>query len=353
LFYLVTGGGGFLGRYVVSQMLARGDRVRSFSRQMYPALADMGAEQMAGDIRDADAVSRACKGVDGVVHTVAVAGIWGPWDHYYSINTQGTKNVVAGCRAHSIPRLVYTSSPSVTFGGSSQCGIDESAPYPTRWLCNYPRSKALAEQHVLEANGTDGLFTCTLRPHLIWGPGDSHLIPRLLERARQGRLRQVGDGTNLIDMIFIENAAQAHLQAMDALSEGTPVAGRAYFISQGEPVNCWKWINEILALGELPRVRKSLSVGLASKIGALCELAYWITGRKDEPPMTRFLASQLGVSHYFDISAAQNDFGYRATISTKEGMSRLADELARFTLSGFKPDDVASNTSPTRQRGTR
>ncbi|MCL4205876.1 MAG: NAD-dependent epimerase/dehydratase family protein [Pirellulaceae bacterium] len=325
---LVTGAGGFLGRYLVEQLVARGDRVRCVSRGSYPALESMCVETVQGDLRDADLAMVVCHGMDVVFHAAAVAGIWGSWDHYYSINTLATKNIVAGCLRHRVRKLVYTSSPSVTFDGSDQNGVDESVPYASRWLCHYPHTKALAEQHVLASSGQQGLVTCALRPHLIWGPRDSHLIPRLLNRARQGKLRRVGDGKNLVDMIYVENAAAAHLQAADALEEGSKVCGRAYFISQGEPVNCWNWINEILGLAGLPPVRKSLSFRTAWRIGATMETAYRTMGWTSEPRMTRFLASQLAKSHYFDIQRARNDFGYLPQISTAEGMKRLAAELS-------------------------
>jgi nucleoside-diphosphate-sugar epimerase len=319
---LVTGATGFLGLYVVEQLVARSDRVRALCRQPIPELERLGVEIARGDLRDRDAVISACSGVDTVFHVAGVAGIWGPWDYFYGVNTLGTQYVIEGCRRHGVPRLVYTSSPSVTFDGMDQCAVDESAPYPARWLCHYPHSKALAEQAVLTANDQQ-LATCALRPHLIWGPRDRHLIPRLIERARAGQLRRVGDGTNLIDMVYVENAARAHLQAADRLAPGSPVAGRAYFISQGEPVNCWQWIDELLGLAGLPPVKKSISVSAAWKIGAVLETIYGVLQLKSEPRMTRFLAAQLGTSHYFNIARAQTDFGYRAEISTADGMRRL------------------------------
>lgn len=324
---LVTGAGGFLGRYIVEQLVARGDRVRAFSRGSYPELEALGAECLRGDIRDAAAAAEACRDVDVVFHTAAVAGIARDWQRFHGINTRGTEHVVAGCLAHGVRKLVFSSSPSVTFDGGDQCGVDESAPYPETWLCDYQHTKALAEQHVLAANGRDGLLTCSLRPHLIWGPRDHHLIPRLLDRARRGRLRRVGDGTNLVDMIYVENAAEAHLQAADALEEGSPVCGRAYFLSQGEPVNCWQWIDEILALVDLPPVRKSISLRSAWRLGAALEKIYQVFHLRGEPPMTRFLAAQLATSHYFDIRRARDDFGYRVRVSRDEGMQRLRGSL--------------------------
>jgi nucleoside-diphosphate-sugar epimerase len=320
---LVTGGGGFLGQSVVELLLARGDSVRVLARGQYPQLQQAGVDCMRGDIRDAAAVRAACAGVDVVFHVAATAGIWGPWDYFHGINVLGTQNVVDACRAQGVSRLVYTSSPSVTFDGTPQRGVDESVPYAKRWLCHYQHTKALGEQAVLAANGGP-LATCAVRPHLIWGPRDQHLIPRLIERARAGALRRVGDGTNLVDMVYVDNAALAHLQAADALGAGSAVAGKAYFLSQGEPVNCWQWIDELLELAGLPPVRRSISLRAAWAIGGAMEIGYRLFAVQSEPRMTRFLAAQLGTSHYFSIRRAQSDFGYRPQISTAEGMRRLA-----------------------------
>ncbi len=324
---LVTGGGGFLGRYIVEQLVARGEHVRSFSRSCYSFLESLGVETIVGDVCDATAVSRACHGMDVVIHTIGIAGIWGPWKKFHQVNTDGTRHVIAACHEHAVKRLVYSSSPSVTFDGSDQEDVDESAGYSRRWLCHYPHSKALAEQAVLEANMTGDLRTCALRPHLIWGPRDQHLVPRLLRRARQGKLRRVGDGTNRVDIIYVENAAQAHLLAMDALAADRPAAGKAYFISQGEPVNCWDWINEILALAGVVPVRRAISQRMAWRLGSLMEMGYRLLGRQSEPAMTRFLAAQLATSHYFDISRSRQDLGYEPAVSTAEGMQRLGQFL--------------------------
>lgn len=324
---LVTGAGGFLGLHLAHKLVARGDSVRSFARGTYAELAALGVEQIQGDLRDAARVAAACEGVDVVFHNASIAGIWGPWKEFYEINTLGTRHVLDGCRRFAVPKLVYTSSPSVTFDGTDQCGVDETAPYPKRWLAHYPHSKALAEQLVLRESGRHGLVACALRPHLIWGPGDHHLIPRLIDRSRKGQLRRVGNGANLIDITFVENAAIAHLQAADALCESA-VAGKAYFISQGEPVNCWDWINEVLSLAGLPPVRSSIGFRTAYAAGAMLEGIWKLTGRSDEPRMTRFLAAQLATHHYFDVTAARRDFGYEAKVSTHEGMERLKADLA-------------------------
>lgn len=320
---LITGAGGFLGQYIAERLVARGDTVRSFSRSHLPQLAALGIEHQAGDIRDAAAVMNACQGQDAVIHTAALAGIGGYWKEYFQINTQGSLNILAGCQKHAIPRLVYCSSPSVTFAGTSQSGVNESVPYPAKWLCHYPHTKALAEQAILSANGKHGVATCALRPHLLWGPRDQHLIPRLIVRARAGQLRQVGDGTNLIDATYVENAAQAHIDALDRLSLTSPAAGKAYFISQGEPVNCWNWINDLLVMAGLPKVKRRISFRAAYAAGALLEGAHWLFRNPAEPRMTRFLASQLATDHYFDITSARQDLGYSPQITMADGMQRL------------------------------
>src|SRR5437763_2098356 len=323
---LVTGAGGFLGGAVARQLLARGDAVRSFSRSAYPDLAARGVEQHAGDLADADAVARAVRGCDAVIHTAAKAGVWGPEREYFRANVLGTRNVVAACRAHGVRTLVYTSSPSVVAGHHDLNGVDESVPYPDRHLAAYPRTKARAEREALAANGPD-LATVALRPHLIWGPGDPHLVPRLLARARAGRLRRVGDGANRIDTTYVENAAAAHLLALDRLRPGAACAGRAYFIAQGEPVPLWDFINRILALAGLPPVRRSIPAGPAYALGAVAEVVYRVLRLPGEPPLTRFVAHELSSSHWFDLSAAHRDLDYRPAVSLEEGLRRLGESL--------------------------
>ncbi|HEX6960401.1 MAG TPA: NAD-dependent epimerase/dehydratase family protein [Lacipirellula sp.] len=335
---LVTGGGGFLGRYIVEQLVMRGQPVRSFGRGSYPELEALGVEVVRGDLTDAGSIAAACKGVDCVLHAAALPGIGMAWRPYERINFRGSENVLAACRAQGVARLIYTSSPSVVFAGEDQCGVDERTPYIFEWMktnrAHYSRSKALAEQAVLAANG-EPLRTCALRPHLIWGPRDNHLIPRLIARARSGRLRRVGDGANFVDTIYVENAAAAHLKAVDALAKPeSPVAGKAYFLSQGAPVNCWDWIDEILALIGLPPVEREISLRSARAIGAFCETVYRTLRLKGDPPMTRFLASQLARSHWFDISAARRDFGYEPAVSSGEGMRRLGQWLRTIAAPG-------------------
>jgi nucleoside-diphosphate-sugar epimerase len=327
---LVTGGGGFLGLYIVEQLVARGDRVRVLCRGQYVRLDELGVEWVSGDVRDTAIVDRACAGVDTVFHVAAVAGVWGPWDHYHGINTLGTENVTAACRAHRVARLVYTSSPSVIYDGSDHVHANESLAYPQQYLCHYPHTKAVAERAVLAANGSDGLATVSLRPHLIWGPRDNHLIPRIVARARAGKLRRVGRGDNLISMSYVENAAHAHLLAADRLAPDSPVAGQAYFINEPEPVNLWEWVNKLLALAGLPPVTRSISKGGAYAAGALLEKTYALLGISGEPPMTRFLSQQLSGTHVYDTGKALRDFGYQPIVSVAEGLRRLEPELKRL-----------------------
>ncbi len=322
---MVTGAGGFLGQYIVEQLIAQGHEVRAFCHRSNDEIADLGAEVVVGDLLDVRFVTNSCRDMECVIHTAGIAGMGGPWKRYFRANTLGTFNVTEACRRRGVSKLVFTSSPSVIFNGSDLCGVDESVPYPRKWLGNYSQSKALAEQIVLKANGKHGVATCALRPHLIWGPRDRSLFPRLLEHARHGKMAMVGDGTNLIDTTYVENAAEAHILAAEALTIDSPVAGKAYFISQGEPVNCWQWVNRLLQIAGLPPIERRVTFGAAWKIGRAYEFFYWLFRKTGDPPMTRFMASQLAHSHYFNISRAKNDFGYTPNISTNEGVRRLTE----------------------------
>lgn len=321
---LVTGGGGFLGKSIVRMLIARGDKVRSFSRSRHTKLDTMGVEQMQGDIADARALHNACQNVDLVFHVASKAGVWGPDDAYYQTNVVGTQHLIQACRRNGVRRLVYTSSPSVVFDGGDMEGVDESAPYATRYHAPYPRTKAMAEQLVRKA-ADQTLKTISLRPHLIWGPEDNHLVPRIIQRAR--RLRQVGDGQNRVDTIYVDNAAQAHILAAEQLAVRPELSGRVYFISQDAPVRLWDMVNAILAAADLPPVRRKVSAATACRVGALLEWVFRTFRLPGEPAMTRFVAKELATSHWFDIRAARRDLGYRPRISTEEGLRRLRQWL--------------------------
>jgi nucleoside-diphosphate-sugar epimerase len=261
-----------------------------------------------------------------VFHIAAKAGVWGPADEYQRANVTGTENVIQACREFGIRKLIYTSSPSVVYLGVDEAGIDESTPYPDTYLTEYPRTKAIAERMVLTANSPQ-LATVALRPHLIWGPGDKHLVPRLIVRAKYGRLRRVGDGKNIVDTTYIDNCVDAHLCALDRLAPGAACGGKAYFIANDEPTPLWELIDRILACAGLPPVTKSIPASAAYRLGGLLELIYQLMGSQSEPPMTRFVARQLSTSHWYDLSAAKRDLGYIPRVTIAEVLSRLREWL--------------------------
>ena len=323
---LVTGGGGFLGGAIVRKLIARGDSVRSIARGDSPELRALGVETFRGDLAGGEYLEDAVKGCDLVIHTAAKAGVWGDYREYHLSNVVGTERVIDACREARVPRMVYTSSPSITFAGRDQEGIDESTPYPDRFLSPYPKTKAMAEKIVLEANGED-FQTVALRPHLIWGPGDTQLVPRVLDQGRAGTLRIVGSGESLVDATYIDNAADAHLLAAERLGPGSACAGKAYYISNDEPWPMKRLLNSILAAGGLPPVTRHVSPGLADALGYVLETFYKIAKRADEPRMTRFVARQLATAHWYNIAAAKRDLGYTPAVSMDEGMRRLAATL--------------------------
>ena len=303
-------------------LLERGAGVRSFSRKEHAGLHALGVLQVQGDIADAGAIAAAVRGCDVVFHVAAKPGIWGDYADFFETNVTGTRNVIAACRRHGVHRLVYTSSPSVVFDGRDMQGVDESVPYPTHYEAHYPQTKALAEQSVRAANDAE-LATVSLRPHLIWGPGDNHLLPRLVARAQAGQLRRIGSHPNPIDTIHVENAADAHLLAGERLAPGSPIAGKVYFISQGEPVPLWDMVNRLLHAAGAPPVTSSLPVWLAMWLAWAFETAHRLTRNPHEPRLTRFVVRELSTAHWFDISAARRDLGYAPRISIAAGLEQL------------------------------
>lgn len=317
---LVTGGGGFLGKAIVNRLIQRGDRVSSFSRSRYPDLNVLGVTQISGDISDLSAVSNACQNIDAVFHVAAKPGVWGKYEDYYRVNTTGTENVIKACKLNNVPVLIYTSSPSVIFNGQDMEGVTESVPYAKTYHTHYPATKAMAEKAVVNASD-DTLKTISLRPHLIWGPGDNHLVPRIIARAK--KLIQVGDGKNKVDTIYVDNAAKAHILAEEALEKRPDLSGNVYFISNDEPVYLWDMVNDILKAGGCRPVNRTMSAQTAWRIGAGLEWIYNFFHLKGEPRMTRFVANELATSHWFDISAAKNDLGYVPDVSMEVGLRHL------------------------------
>ena len=328
---VVTGGGGFLGKAIVKMLIERGDEVTVLGRSDYPDVAALGATCVKGDVVDFALMKDVVADQDVVFHVAAKAGVWGDPLDYEAANVTGTQNVIDACVARGVSRLVHTSSPSVTFGGGDAVHATESLPYPKTHLYHYGRTKAEAERRVLAANasahkkGPMVLLTTALRPHIIYGPGDPHILPRMIARHRQGRLRIVGDGTNQIDITYVDNGAHAHLLACDALGQHNPKnAGKPYFISDGVPVVPWQWLNRIFAELKMPPLTKSVPYGVARVVGAMLEGAWSAFDLKGEPPMTRFVAAQLGTSHHYDLSAARNDIGYEPVV---DGDTALAGTI--------------------------
>lgn len=331
---LVTGGGGFIGGGVVRALCERGVNVTSLARSSYPQLAGLGVQQVQVDLRDAQAVAAACEGMDVVFHVAAKAGAWGDPSLYEAINVGGTQAIVDGCRAHGVQHLIYTSSPSVVFPGGDMEGADESVPYPQHYEADYPRTKAMAERLVLEAD-SETLATVSLRPHLVWGPGDNNLAPRILSRAKTGALRRIAAGPEdpgkLVDVTYIDDAVDAHLCAWDRLREGGEAAakakGRAYFISSGSPVPTWTMIDRILEAGGQPKLDKTVSPNAARFVAGIIEGTHRLFNKQGEPKMTKWVVNELSTAHWFDISAAKDRLGYEPKSDFEAGMKALAESL--------------------------
>ncbi len=331
---LVTGYGGFLGSHICRQLTRQGYRVHGIARRDYPELRQIGVQAIVGDVTIANQCREAIEGMDAVIHTAALAGVWGKRSDFEAINVTATNHLLNAAKSCGVRAFVHCSSPSVTFDGTPQSGIDESVGYPKKWLCDYPRTKAISEQQVVASNDPNKMLTVALRPHLIWGEGDPHLMPRLIQRCRQGRLRCVGDGANLMDTVHVSNAAEAHVLALKKLLDNDfGAAGRAYFITDGEPIACWTWISQILTAAKLSVPSKQISLRNAYRIGAILEAIYRAGGIRSEPPMTRFVALQLGVDHYFSIQSARDRLGYNPQVNRLQELERISPWLQQIAAS--------------------
>ena len=321
---VVTGGGGFVGSGLCRQLRTLGHDVTALGRRPITGLAAEGIRTVTQDLSQPDAVTGLTglfTGVDCVFHTAAHVKMWGPREAFVRGNITATQNVIAACRAAGVAKLVFTSSPSVVAASHDRRGVDESQPYPDHYMALYPETKAAAERAVLAAHGPD-LRTISLRPHLIFGPGDTNLVPTILKRARAGRLTQVGDGSNLVDLSFIDDCVAAHVLAATALDARPTAGGRAYFISQGTPVPLWEWIGRVLALHDLPPVRRKISVTTAQLLATVAEGVWKTCGLTSDPPLTRFLAEEMATDHYYNIDAARQELGYRPSCSVWEATDR-------------------------------
>ncbi len=335
----ITGASGFIGGQIAERLLADGRRVRVLARQPLPELEKLGAEIVLGDLESPAMLYRGCNGAATVFHVAGRVGVWGPAEDFNRINVEGTRNVIAACHTAGVKRLIYTSSPSVVYNGGDLAGVDESAPLCTVAPCAYPPSKAAAERLVSAAHSPE-LATISLRPHLVWGLGDKNIVPRLLALAAAGRLKIVGSGQNKVDMTHITNVVDAHLLAERALSAVAGLAepgsaspgGKAYFITNGEPVVLWDWVNELLRGLGRPELTKRISLKRAYRIGGFMEKIWSILPLRSEPPMTRFVAKELATDHWFNISAARRDLGYNPRITMAAGTAELIEHLKRNRL---------------------
>lgn len=325
---LVTGGGGFIGSALARELLKSGYRVTSFSRKDYPELRQMGIAVKKGDISDPDSVSHACEGIDIVFHVAAKAGMWGTYKDYFKTNVIGTENIIRACRNKKIQWLVFTSSASVVFSGNEILGGDESIAYPRSPVSFYTATKAIAEQCVLRAD-SPSLKTIALRPHIVIGPGDNHLVPMLLNRARNGKLIRIGDGSNMVDLSYIDNVVNAHICASRAIMSRPDASGKAYFISNGEPVLLWNVINEIVRGAGITPVSRSITKNNAYFLSILIESVYRALNIRKEPALTRFLVQELSMSHWFRIDSARKFLDYRPDVTNQESINRLIASMQK------------------------
>ena len=317
---LVTGGRGLLGSAVVRELAARGHEVTSFQRSS--AGHPHGIREVLGDVTDADAVGAAAAGQQGVVHLAARVSMVGPWPEFVRVNVEGTRTVLDAAVAGGATSFVQVSSPSVAHAGEPLVGAEATPASPEHARGSYARSKAEAELLALGYDGR-GMAVTAVRPHLVWGPGDTQLVGRIAERARAGRLVLVDDGAALIDTTYIDNAAEAIAQALDRC-RNPDVHGKAFVISNGQPRTVAELVGRIaLAAGAQPPTRR-VPFAVARAAGAAIERAWVRTGRPDEPPLTSFVAEQLATAHWFDQRRTRAALEWRPRVGIEEGLDRLA-----------------------------
>lgn len=320
---LVTGASGMLGGAVADLLAGRGWEVTVMQRRS----AGGRHRESLGDIRDPDAVERAVRGQDAVVHLAAKVDVVGPWREFVDVNVRGTRRVIEALRAQGAGAMVQVSSPSVAHTGSSLTGAGAGVATPMHARGSYARTKAAAELFALEADrAADGLAVAAVRPHLVWGPGDTQLVGRIAERARQGRLALVGSGTALVDTTYVDNAATAIVAALERIETAR---GQALVVTNGEPRPIGELIADICRAVGTPAPRLHLPVPLAWGLGAAVEGAVALSERLPgmpsltQPPMTRFLAEQLSTAHWFDQRHTRDVLDWAPAVSIDEGLRRL------------------------------
>jgi len=323
---LTTGATGFLGRAVARRLREAGHAVVALVRETDPGLTELGVEQRQGDITSLDAVVAAVTGCDAVVHCAARVAPLSPVDDYFDTNVRGTDNLLAACEIADVRRLVFTSCAGVVIDRADLNGVNESQRMPARAPTAYLATKALAERHVLAANSAQ-FATVALRPHLLWGPGEDTMLPRLAKLAKTGRLRLFGEPTKKIDNCYVENAADAHVLALERLEPGAAIAGKAYFITQGEPASVEGFITGLLRAAGYPAETRRLSGTLTRALAASARMRRALTGA--EPLLTPDTLALFGHATWFNIAAARRDLGYAPRVGTTEGLARLSAHLAR------------------------
>jgi nucleoside-diphosphate-sugar epimerase len=323
---LVTGGSSLIGAGVANALASRGDDVVCVQRHLSP-LVGAGVTQLLGDLRDPAVALNAGSGCDAVVHVAAKVGVVGSWEDYRSINVDGTANVLSAALARGVRRVVYVSSPSVAHGGEPIVGGAAGAPVLGRRRAWYPESKAMAEILALDA-ASSHMGVVSVRPHLVWGPGDTQLVGRIVERARAGRLALVGGGRALVDTTYIDNAVAALVAALDAVQPDALCSGRAYVVSNGEPRMIRELVAGICDAAGVPFVPRDVSLRVGRSVGAAVERLWPLLRPDDEPPLTQFLAEQLGTAHWFDPRPARDDLGYRPVVSIDQGLRLLGSWFA-------------------------
>ena len=317
---LVTGARSLLGRVTVGRLLAQGDEVTVLQR--HPA--GLPVREVLADIADGEAVTRAAYRQDAVLHLAAKVDVTGRWADFARTNIDGTRAVVTACRAAGVPRLVHVSTPSVAHHGRALVGVGAGPADPEQARGHYARSKAVAEREVLAADSAD-LAVVAVRPHLVWGPGDTQLVARIVQRARARRLVLVGSGAALIDTTYVENAAAALVAAVAACG---PVHGEALVVSNGEPRPVADVVGRICAAAGVPGPRGRLPLPMAWVAGGVVEGLWAFRGATTTPPVTRFLAEQLATAHWFDQRHTRSALAWRPAVSLDEGFQRLADSYA-------------------------